>query len=93
MNQPQEEHEGWNELGTYPTSQAAEIDAAYLRSEGIRSMVTNHLGLPGQNSGSLLWVDNADLNRARWFLKLPPVSEAELEYLATGELPQPKEIK
>jgi hypothetical protein len=42
---------------------------------------------PGQERGAQLWVDAALGHRARWLLKLNTVSEAELEYLATGKLP------
>jgi len=39
-------------------------------------------------AGARLWVDAALAHRARWLLKLGTVSEAELEYLATGKLPE-----
>ena len=42
-----------------------------------------------QSRGALLMVDAKLAHRARWLLKLGTVSEAELEYLATGKLQNP----
>lgn len=87
MHFQENEHGEWVELASFRSSNEAEIEAAYLRSEGIEAVVTSHRGLPEDPGKSLLWVLNSSLERAKWFRMLPPVSEAELEYLATGELP------
>ncbi len=79
----------WSEFRAYPTASEAEVDAAYLRSQGIPARVTVHTPMPGMNGKALVWVPRDSKDRADWFLKLPPVSEAELEYLATGEFPHP----
>jgi hypothetical protein len=42
--------------------------------------------LAAEARGARLMIDASLEHRARWLLKLQPVSEAELEYLATGRL-------
>lgn len=79
----------WCELGTYPDRFAAEIDAGYLRSQEVPARVEVLSDVPGLERGAQVWVDAALLHRARWLLKLGPVSDAELEYLATGRFPDP----
>jgi hypothetical protein len=74
-------------LGTYASESAAEADAAYLRSQGVEAEVHASRDIPGTDRGARLMVDEDLEHRARWLLKLEPVSEAELEYLATGTLP------
>jgi hypothetical protein len=77
----------WCVLDTYADRFAAEVDAGYLRSEMVAAKVEVVSDFPGQDRGAQLWVDAALAHRARWLLKLNTVSEAELEYLATGKLP------
>lgn len=77
----------WCVLDTYADRFAAEADAGYLRSEMVAAKVEVVSDFPGQERGAQLWVDAALAHRARWLLKLSTVSEAELEYLATGKLP------
>jgi hypothetical protein len=93
MPDPNEEFVEWSELATYPSSSAAEVDAGYLRSEGIAARVTHHQNLPGLPGTSVIWVGQSQIERARWLLKFPPASEAELEFLATGEFPKPKDLE
>jgi hypothetical protein len=77
----------WCLLETYADRFAAEADAGYLRSEQVAAKVEVMSDFPGQYGGAQLWVDATLAHRARWLLKLGTVSEAELEYLATGKLP------
>ena len=86
--EPDEPNE-WCVLDTYADHFAAEADAGYLRSEMVAAKVEVISDLPGQVCGAQLWVDAELAHRARWLLKLGTVSEAELEYLATGKLPNP----
>lgn len=79
----------WCELTEYPDRWAAEVDAGYLRSGGVAATVIVIDNFPGHGRSRLM-VDAALEHRARWLLKFPPVSEAELEYLATGEFPKPR---
>jgi hypothetical protein len=77
----------WCVLDTYADRFAAEADAGFLRGERIAARVEVISDFPGQDRGARLFVDAALAHRARWLLKLEPVSDAELEYLATGRLP------
>ena len=87
MAREPDEPNDWCLLATYGDRFAAEADAGYLRSEMVAAKVEVVADFPGQERGARLWVDAAMAHRARWLLKLPTVSEAELEYLATGRLP------
>jgi hypothetical protein len=80
------EPDEWCVLETYPSASAAEADAAYLRSEMVAAEVQPIRDIPGTERGARLMVDAKLAHRARWLLKLETVSEAELEYLATGNL-------
>ena len=82
-----EEPDEWCVLDIYPDRVSAEADAGYLRSEMVAAKVELISDFPGQERGARLWVDASMAHRARWLLKLPTVSEAELDYLATGKLP------
>jgi hypothetical protein len=84
-----EEPKDWCLLDTYADHIAAEADAGYLRGEQVAAKVEVISDFPGQNRGAKLWVDVGLAHRARWLLKLNTVSDAELEYLATGQLPNP----
>ena len=75
----------WEVLQTYDTVPAAEVDAGYLRGEGVAAEVRPMGDIPG-TGGARLMVDAKLAHRARWLLKLEAVSDAELEYLATGSL-------
>jgi hypothetical protein len=89
MAREPDEPDEWCVLDTYGDRFAAEADAGFLRSEMVAAKVEVVSDFPGQVRGAKLWVDAALAHRARWLLKLSPVSDAELEYLATGKLPNP----
>jgi hypothetical protein len=82
------EPDEWCVLETYGNAISAEVDAGFLRSEHVAAKVEVVSDFPGQDHGARLWVDATLVHRARWLLKLGTVSEAELEYLATGKLPE-----
>ena len=86
-HEPEEPSE-WCELAVYPDNAAAEVDAGYLRSEGVPAAVIVVDNFPGHGRSRLM-VESAQEERARWLLQFPPVSDNELEFLATGELPNP----
>jgi hypothetical protein len=89
MAREPDEPDEWCVLDTYADRFAAEADAGFLRSEMVAAKVEVVSDFPGQDRGARLWVDAALAHRARWLLKLSTVSDAELEYLATGKLPDP----
>jgi hypothetical protein len=86
MKADPEPPEEWRLLQRYSSAWAAEADAAYLRAEGVAAEVQAFRDFPGTDHGASLMVDARLEHRARWLLKLEPVSEAELEFLATGTL-------
>jgi hypothetical protein len=81
------EAHGWRILAEYGSLPAAEVDAACLRSEGLAARVWNVAALPTDVAGYRVVVEARDLEKACWLLKFPPVSGAELAFLATGQLP------
>jgi hypothetical protein len=76
----------WEVLQTYGSASEAEVNAGYLRSEGVAAKVRPLGDIPGTENGAQLMVDSTLVHRARWLLKFDPVSDSELEYLATGSL-------
>jgi hypothetical protein len=73
---------------------ASEADAGYLRRENAAARAQFIGDIPMHHRGAELWVDASLAHRARWLLKLGAVSDAEMEYFATGKLPNPTgEIK
>ncbi len=82
-----DEPDNWCVLDTYADRFAAEADAGYLRGERVAAKVEVISDFPGQERGVRLLVDAELAHRARWLLKLNTVSDAELDYLATGKLP------
>ena len=91
MAREPDEPSAWCVLKVYADPFAAEADAGYLRSEMVAARAQIISDIPGQHRGAELWVDASLVHRARWLLNLGTVSEAELEYLATGKLPNPKD--
>jgi len=88
MAREPDEPKDWCVLDTYLDHLGAEADAGYLRSEMVPAKVEVISDFAGLDRARL-WVDAELVHRARWLLKLGTVSEAELEYLATGKLPNP----
>lgn len=77
----------WCVVGAYPDRFGAEAEAGFLRSQGVSAIVQVIGDFPGHDRGSRILVPAPLGHRAAWLLKLAPVSEAELTYLATRELP------
>lgn len=59
-----------------------------LELEGVATVLRTDTTLLGVARRCTLYVAPDLLHRAQWLLKTPPVSDAELEYLATGALPE-----
>jgi hypothetical protein len=92
MPQELDDYFEWHELAVYSTPFEAEVDAAYLRSEGVPAIVIviDNFPVPGR---SRLLIDSSLEHRALWLLKIPPVSEAELGFLATGDFPRKDQVE
>ncbi len=78
----------WQPLETFSTHLAAEIAAAVLRADSMAVRIESFGVVPGLEQGSQLMVPAPLLHRARWLLAQAKVSDAELDYLATGKLPE-----
>jgi hypothetical protein len=76
----------WTQFAHYFDPWAAYIVAGLLENEGVMTYIESH-GILGASDGyAALWVPHPLVHRARWILALGPPTEAELLYLATGEL-------
>ena len=86
---PEAPHEGpidWVELGRYADPLEAHIVAGRLEGEGVPTLALNPCGSFMAAFQSILWVPAHLLHRANWILCWEPPAEAELIFLATGEL-------
>jgi hypothetical protein len=77
----------WERFARYPDYVAAHIVAGLLENEGVPAVVESIGVFPDVTSFSTIWVPKELAHRARWILAWPPPTEAELTFLATGELP------
>jgi hypothetical protein len=84
-NQPRTDFRDWRQFARYPNYLAAHIVAGLLENEGVPTVVESFGVFPGADS-SAIWVPKELMHRARWILALSPPSDAELLFLATGEL-------
>lgn len=83
--QPQVDFRDWRRFARYPNYLVAHIVAGLLENEGVPTIVESYGAFPGADT-SAIWVPKELLHRARWILALSPPSDAELLFLATGEL-------
>ena len=84
-SQPHVDFRDWRRFARYPNYLAAHIVAGLLENEGVPTVVESWGSFPGADS-SAIWVPKELMHRARWILALSPPSDAELLFLATGEL-------
>ena len=75
----------WEIFGRYSNYLAAEIVAGLLESEGLPCIVESAAALPGVGWATIL-VPKQLMHRGRWIIALGPPGDAELIFLATGEL-------
>ena len=87
---PLPEDVDWEALAAYPNPLAAHIAAGLLDNEGLATIITAWTSFPG-TVPAVLWVPKHLVRRARWIAALPSPSDAELLFLATGELSSGKE--
>jgi hypothetical protein len=78
--------EHWNSVATYSDRPSAEATLGLLLAEGLPCFIASDEHVPGLGSSFAVRVPSALLHRARWMLERVQVSEAELNYLATGRL-------
>lgn len=76
----------WEEFARFPNFWEGYVLAGLLRNEDVPAHVISLS--PLFNSGfSMVLVPRELVHRARWVLSWPVPSDAELTFLATGELP------
>ncbi len=65
---------------------SADVAVALLENENVRAMVGPFRSISGALAAFQVLVDSRQLHRARWVLQESDLTDAELTYLATGEL-------
>jgi hypothetical protein len=78
---------GWTSVVTYSDPISAEAVRGLLEAEGVPCRIAPSESFPGLALFYAVEVPTPVLYRARWLLASAEVSENELNYLATGELP------
>ena len=82
---PSDQEVRWIHFMRFPGPLAAHIVAGRLNVEGVPTVVLSALALDLSNVAEIL-IPCHLTHRARWVLAWPPVSEEELQFLATGEI-------
>jgi hypothetical protein len=77
----------WIAFAHYPNEWDAHIVAGLLENEGVPAAIETNGVFPGAMGDSTVWVPQPLAHRVRWILALLPPTEAELTFLAVGELP------
>ena len=78
---------GWSSVVTYSDRISAEAVLPILEDGAVPCRITSDETLPGLASFFSVEVPSELLHRARWLLDSAKVSDSELAYLATKELP------
>lgn len=79
------------QIASFGDEVSAEALAGLLRTEGVPAEVRVISALPGIIDEVQVYVPAALAHRARWLMASEPVSDAELEFAATGKLPGEKD--
>jgi hypothetical protein len=79
--------DSWSVVARFPDSLSAEPLAGLLQSEGLACQIVRNETLPGLVTDVAVLVPTTMLHRAQGILSQSRVSDEELSYLATGELP------
>lgn len=77
---------GWECFAIYHDELAAEVVAGYLRRNECPAQIAGRAGA-ALDPGVRVIVPGELLHRARWLWAQADLTDAELQYLATGELP------
>jgi hypothetical protein len=81
-------HTRWRLLVCLSDVPSARILTDRLAAEGINPRVVTDAAVMGQAAPCRIFVDATEMYRARRLLTEEQLTESELTYLATGELPQ-----
>jgi len=78
---------GWSEVATFGDRTSAEALVGLLESESLPCQLASNEPVPGLGIEFAVLVPAELLHRANWIRQQARVSEQELTFLATGELP------
>lgn len=76
----------WQQVAVFDDPLSAEVVAGLLRSEAVPVDIASHEALSRLLQGTCIRVPPYLMHRARWLLEQPRFADAELAYLATGQL-------
>lgn len=76
----------WQQFSQYSDYLSTRIVAGLLENEGVPTRISSANIFLGNECDHIIWVPKELAHRARWILALPPPTDAELLFLATGEL-------
>lgn len=76
----------WQSLTTVPDTLSAQVLVERLNGEGVPTRLQTDTSLLGAVRSCEILVPGELLQRARWLLSSGQFSEAELSFLATGEI-------
>jgi hypothetical protein len=79
--------EGWSVFASFGDRISAQALFGLLESEKLACRLVSNEAVPGLGTEFSVLVLTHQLHRAEWIRKQSQVSEQELTYLATGELP------
>lgn len=80
--------DGWSAIATFGDRLSAEALAGLLESERLPCYIDSNEIVPGLGSEFIVLVPAEFVHRANWIRRqVAQVSEQELTYLATGQLP------
>ena len=85
--------ESWKILDSYEDQTTAEALAELLRNGGVPAKVEVDSPIPGLVENVRVVVSDKLLHRAKWIINQEPVSQRELEYVATSELADSEDAK
>ncbi len=77
----------WEMFGSYEERNAALVLCEQLKAGGCPAMFEPRTLANAIDATYCVFVPKSLAHRARWIVAQLPVSDAELEYLATGKLP------
>lgn len=61
--------DNWHKLARYDTNIQGELHAGLLRNNGLTVSIQSLSGIPGMNSGAVLWVQEDELAQAQRILE------------------------
>ena len=79
--------DGWSTIASFGDQISAQALSGLLKSESLPCMVISNAAVPGLGTEFSVLVPTPQLHRARLIRDQNRVSDEELTYLATGELP------